>query len=155
MRTTGLLTFVMMLALALPVGAAVIPLTAVLDGLQETPPNASPATGSATMSLDTVANTITMTCSFSGLLGPQNNAHIHGPAAPGVPAGILVPLPLGQITNQTFPITDVIEGHILAGLTYINIHTTVFPAGEIRGQILQEPVSVEPSAWGSIKALYR
>ena len=155
MRTSGLLTLVMMLALALPAGAAIIPLTATIDGLQETPPNASPASGSATMSLDTDTNTLNMTCTFSGLVAPQTAAHIHGPAAPGVPAGILVPLPVGQIINQSFVLSDAVEGHVLAGLTYINIHTQAFPGGEIRGQIVQEPVAVDPTAWGSIKALYR
>src|SRR5262245_5620328 len=145
MRTSGLLILVAALALAMPAAAALVPLHANLDGLQETPPNASPATGTATMTLDTTANTITMTLNFSGLLAPQTAAHIHGPGAPGVPAGILVPLPTGTFVNQVFPITDTIEGHILAGLTYINVHSTMFPAGEIRGQILMEPVAVDPT----------
>ena len=155
MRTSGLLILVAALALAMPAAAALVPLHANLDGLQETPPNASPATGTSTMTMDTVANTITMTLSFSGLLGTQTAAHIHGPAAPGVPAGVLVGIPNGNFVNQVIAINDTIEGHVLAGLTYINVHTTVFPGGEIRGQILMEPVAVDPTSWGGVKSLYR
>lgn len=154
MRRLGLLALLGTFALAQSASATVVPLSATLDGLQETPPNASPATGSASMTLDTVANTLTMTLDFSGLLGTQNNCHVHGPAGFGVPAGVLVPLPLGTFTDQVFAVTDTIEGHILAGLTYINVHSTVFPGGEIRGQILTT-VSVDDTPWGQVKALYR
>lgn len=153
MRRIGLLALAMFAA-AQVAPAALVPLSATLDGLQETPPNASPGTGSAVMTLDTVANTLTMTLNFSGLLGTQSNCHVHGPGGFGVPAGVLVPLPLGTFSNQVFAITDTIEGHILAGLTYINVHSTVFPGGEIRGQILQT-VSVDDTPWGKVKALYR
>jgi hypothetical protein len=36
---------------------------------------------------------------------------------------------------------------------YINIHSTTFPGGEIRGQILAT-VPAEESSWGAIKELY-
>lgn len=154
MRGIGLLSLLGTFAVAQAASATLVSLTASLDGLQETPPNASPATGSAVMTLDTVANTLTMTLDFAGLLGTQSNCHVHGPGGFGVPAGVLVPLPLGTFTDQVFAVTDTIEGHILAGLTYINVHSSVFPGGEIRGQILQT-VSVDDTPWGKVKALYR
>jgi hypothetical protein len=125
-----------------------------LDGSQEVPPNGSPAFGTATVLLDTVGNTMTVDLSFAGLLAPQTAAHLHGPALQGQNAGVLVGFPVGQLVGAVFPITDVIEGHMLAGLTYINVHTQQFPGGEIRGQLVQ-PVSVESSSWGGIKSLYR
>src|SRR5690606_41621702 len=39
--------------------------------------------------------------------------------------------------NAGTTLTDSLPG-ILAGLSYINFHTVQFPAGEIRGQILQQ-----------------
>jgi hypothetical protein len=125
-----------------------------LDGLQEVPPNASPAFGSATVLVDDVAHTATVDLSFSGLLGAQTAAHIHGPAAPGVNGPVLIGFPIGSFVGMVFPTTPTIESHMFSGLTYINVHSTVFPGGEIRGQ-LQAPVSVDGSSWGGIKNLYR
>jgi hypothetical protein len=37
------------------------------------------------------------------------------------------------------------EGMLLAGLMYVNIHSTLFPAGEIRGQVTR--VTPEPGSF--------
>ena len=93
-------------------------------------------------------------------------AHIHAPGARGTNAGVRFGF-FGQPFNDTNPndvvvtpfadgvggtITskwDLTEGNnttlaqqlpsILAGLSYINFHTTRFPGGEIRGQIEENP----------------
>lgn len=119
-------------------------LTAILDGLQEVPPVATPGTGMATMTLDDVTNQFTMTGSFSNLIGTTNNAHVHGPAAVGVPAGVLFGITFDfGVSSGNFSFNGVITptqaGHILAGNTYINLHSTFRPGGEIRGQIVPEP----------------
>jgi hypothetical protein len=153
-RARVLATVVASLALTF-VPAFAVTHEAHLDGTQEVPPNASPGTGYAKITLDKENNTVRVVLSFQDLLGSQTAAHIHGPALPGQNAGVLVGFPLGNF-DQTFPITDVIEGHIQAGLTYVNVHSTVFPGGEIRGQIVpQQPTSVEDTTWGRVKNLYR
>jgi hypothetical protein len=83
-------TIALLLALLFPLhaGATTYNLVASLDGLQETPPVATPATGSATITYDHVTNQLDWTISFSGLIGTITNAHFHGPGAPGVPAGV-------------------------------------------------------------------
>ena len=58
---------------------AVILYTADLTGPSEFPPNASPGTGSATVTLDTLAQTLRVEVTFSGLLGMTTAAHIHAP----------------------------------------------------------------------------
>jgi CHRD domain len=66
--------------LLLPAPAAhadVIDLFANLSGANERPTNDSPGTGSAHVVLDTTAQTLTVSATFSGLTGPATMAHIH------------------------------------------------------------------------------
>ena len=79
--------------------AAVLDYEATIDGSQEVPSVATAATGSATISIDTVANTLTYTITFSGLSAAETAAHIHGFADPGFNAGALHPLPSGSPKN--------------------------------------------------------
>jgi hypothetical protein len=69
------------LALAVPASAAVLHYRAILNGPSEAPPNASPGTGVAEITIDNVANTMRVQCSFSGLLGNTSACHIHAPTA--------------------------------------------------------------------------
>lgn len=134
------------LLLAPRAGATVHNLTASLDGLQETPPVATPGWGSATMTLDDVSNMFTLTGSFQNLIGTANNAHVHGPAAPGSPAGVLFGITFDVgVSSGSFSfngaITPTQTQTILDGLAYINIHSTFRPGGEVRGQIVPEPAT--------------
>ncbi len=136
------LRIVLMLALVLlAVTARAQNFTATIDAAQETPPNASPATGSATLVLDTAANTLSYNIMYSGLVATETAAHIHGFAPPGMPAGVLHPLPAGNPKIGVWNYSEAQEANIIAGLTYINIHTMSFPGGEIRGQIVEDTAS--------------
>lgn len=48
-----------------------------LSGPQESPPNASPGTGSGLVLVDTISQTMQVKVSFSGLAGTTTAAHIH------------------------------------------------------------------------------
>jgi hypothetical protein len=130
---------------ATPVAAATVQLTATLDAAQaaSTCPGGSPGTGSGTMTYDTTTNMLSWNITFSGLSGAVTLAHFHGPAAPGVDAGVQV-----TITDMTSPsvgsamITEVQEGQLLADLWYINYHTAMCGGGEIRGQVEVQQASV-------------
>lgn len=70
--------------------------TVLMDGPSEAPPNASPATGLALITWDTVAHTMTLDITFQGLLGGTSAAHIHGATSmtPGVgTAGVATTTP--------------------------------------------------------------
>ncbi len=126
-------------ALALPGdGLAVLHnYAATLDGLQPVPPTGSPGTGTGTFVVDDVANTVSYVIEFSGLLGTEVAAHIHGMAPPGTNAGVVHGLPLGSPKVGVWNYAEAQEADILAGLTYVNIHSTLFGGGEIRGQVEQ------------------
>lgn len=51
------------------------------SGLNESPPNASLGIGTGTVVYDGTAHTMALSASFSGLLGPVTQTHIHGPTA--------------------------------------------------------------------------
>ncbi|MFN8179743.1 MAG: CHRD domain-containing protein [bacterium] len=118
---------------------ALTPMSAVLDGAQETPPNGSAGTGLGRIVVDTSTHTMFYYFEFSGLGAPETAAHIHGFAPPGVAAGVLQPLSLGSPKIGAWAYGAANEANVLAGLTYVNVHSSAFPGGEIRGQILVDP----------------
>jgi len=115
----------------------------VLSGKQETPVNATTGTGGGYFVIDTDANTVNFWVSFAGLSTAETAAHIHGFIGPGTPAGVLFSLPAGNPKVGTWNYTEPQEASILAGLAYVNIHTTANPNGEIRGQIVPLNASLD------------
>ena len=110
-----------------------------IDSSQEVPSNGSTATGTADITIDTTTNALTYTITFSGLGSAETGAHIHGLAAPGSNAGVLHVLPSGSPKTGTWFYPEAMEAGILGGMTYINIHSSNFGGGEIRGQICPRP----------------
>lgn len=105
-----------------------------LNGSQETPPNNSTATGTATLLLSPDEKEARVAANFGGLSGPQTGAHIHGPGAAGVSAPILFHLPNGNFSDVVIALTPSDVQNLKLGLLYINVHSSNFPSGEIRGQ---------------------
>jgi hypothetical protein len=118
-----------------------------IDGAQETPPNASTSTGSATLTLDDVTGIVTFNITHNCCGSGEILAHVHGPAGPGVPAGIVYNLPLGSPKVGSSPVLSAQQqADMLAGLHYVNIHSNDFTGGEIRGQILlTESTQLKPT----------
>jgi CHRD domain/PEP-CTERM motif len=143
--------------------------TTTLSGANEVPPNASPGTGTAVITIDTTTHMMTVNINFSGLSGNTTASHIHCCAPPGTNAQVatttptFTDFPLGVQSGtylHTFDLTlassynpafitshggtvtqaeaDLIAG-IVAGQAYLNIHTNLFPGGEIRGQLAAVP----------------
>jgi CHRD domain/PEP-CTERM motif len=153
-----------------------ITLSAILSGANENPVVPSPGTGMAVVVLDPTAHTIQINVTFSNLTSNTVAAHIHCciappgntgvattvPAFPGFPLGgtsgnyssVVFDLTQPQIYNPAFVTaqgglpqaqTALVNG-LLAGQTYLNIHTVNFGGGEIRGAltpaVVPEPTSV-------------
>ncbi len=165
--------------LAAPVAfAEVTYYRATMSGPAEATPNASPGYGVATIIIDDVAMTMSMSIPFFDLLGTTSAAHLHCctaapltgiagvatavPNFPGFPTGVSTGL-----YEQTFNLNDaasynptfitnnggtaasaaaVLLGGIAGNQSYLNIHTDLYPGGEIRGFLVASPVP-EPEAW--------
>lgn len=133
---------------AAPASATLLDLTASLDCAQAnagagTCAGGGSGTGSATITFDDVTNTLTWSITWSGLSGTATLAHFHGPAFPNQNAGIQVGIGVTLPANGAAVLSDPQESDLLAGLWYVNVHTTSFAGGEIRGQVLLVP---EPAA---------
>jgi len=72
---------VLLVGCLMPTQAALLSYQAILDGPSESPANASPGTGFGTAVYDTVAHTLNLNVSFSGLTGTTTASHIHGATA--------------------------------------------------------------------------
>jgi hypothetical protein len=60
-----------------PASAAWVRFTATLDGPSESPPNASAGTGFAIIDFDTLAHTMRVSVTFTGLTGTTTASHLH------------------------------------------------------------------------------
>lgn len=113
----------------------------VLNGAKERPANGSTATAVGIVGINTATNRVEVEVHYRGM--DPTAAHIHGFAGPDSNAGVVftIPVPSGDTTT-----TGVLKGEwvgpseaqeslILKGRSYINLHSSAFPGGEIRGQI--------------------
>ena len=91
--------------------AAILPFDAVLSGANEFPANGSPGTGFAVVNLDTIALTLRVQVTFSGLTSGNTASHIHcclpSPLATGVNVGVATITPTftgfpGGVTSGSY-----------------------------------------------------
>jgi len=93
--------------------------------------------GHVTATLDTATHQLKYTIDYTGLSGPVTIAHFHGPAKPGVEAGVmkLIPGPYQTGMSHTVTIDAATQAAMLDGATYVNLHTKAHPKGEARAQM--------------------
>jgi hypothetical protein len=108
---------------------------ATINGANEVDPTPSTTTGSGVFSYNNTTNELTYNIPFSGLSSAETGAHIHQGAV-GLEGPILFTLPSGSPKTGTVTLSDSQETLLLSGGLYVNIHSTNFPGGEIRGQII-------------------
>jgi hypothetical protein len=131
-----------------------------LTGFQEPPAVYSNGRGSFKAKIDDGAQTITYELTYSGLSAPATASHIHfgnrftsgpvvvwfcgGGGKPACPAGTTS---TATVTGTITPADVLAQAGIpaggfaqlvkaiRAGVTYVNVHTSTFPGGEIRAQV--------------------
>jgi hypothetical protein len=127
-------------------GAGSLELSARLDARHETPApkGASRASGVFTATLN--GRSLTWRLTFSRLTGRALAAHIHT-GRPGVAGPVVVPLcgPCVSGVHKRVTVTARVRAALLAGGTYVNVHTAKNPAGEIRGQVGRGTHAVSPA----------
>lgn len=125
----------------------VLAFTALLNGGQEVPETTSNAFGVVFMTLKKGEGILSYSITFTNdkLVGTETSAHFHAPANPSETAPVVFTVspdvsPLGSPkTGSVGPLTNDQINDLTKGLFYLNIHSSAFPEGEIRGQVL--PVS--------------
>ncbi len=109
-----------------------------MTGINEVPLVATNGTGRVDAVLDTNTRLFRWKVSYQGLTGVATAGHFHGPAAVGVNAGVALAWrnPMTSPMEGSATLTAAQAADLLAGKWYANIHTTVHPTGEIRGQMI-------------------
>ena len=164
-RIAVLLAFVLVVALAaVPVQAQAGTAITVLRGFDEVPALSTLGRGTFTATINADGSEMTYELQYSRLSGPPTQAHLHF-GQKGVNGGIMIflcsNLGNGPAGTQACPAEGTITGTIHAsdvvgsaaaqgvaagelfaplrglrgGVVYANVHSTMFPAGEIRGQV--------------------
>jgi hypothetical protein len=146
---------------------AVYHFTADLRGSNENPPTVTNGTGTADVTWNTATSRMTVDIAFSGLTTGTTASHIHCCAVPPANAGVATTVPRFAgfptgVTSGTYSNTldmtsagsynpafvnahggsvasaePVLLAGMLAGQSYLNIHTMMYPGGEIRGVLQQ------------------
>jgi hypothetical protein len=144
----------LLLVPAAPAQAEIINARAILGGGEEAPTQVlTGAVGVADLTIDTSARTIGVQIKMFNIPTATTAGHIHvGPKGVAGPVVVDFPIPPGRTGDLqlSFTVTeanlrpnaglginsldDVIQA-IAGGGAYVNIHTSAFPAGEIRGQL--------------------
>ncbi|MFN5135406.1 MAG: CHRD domain-containing protein [Chitinophagaceae bacterium] len=113
---------------------------AVLIGGNEVPSTPSAGTGEANAVFNTETKILTVTITYSGLTASLSAWHIHKAPA-GVNGGVIfnfgTPQPSGFVYTSPALTADQENDLNTAGY-YVNLHTSNYPGGEIRGQLLKQ-----------------
>jgi hypothetical protein len=127
------------LALVSPASAGGRPLSTDLSGAEEVPPADPDGTGFARVTLNSGLGEVCWTITASDITLPATAAHIHAAPA-GENGDIVVTLSPPDESGTASGCTSADRGLVKdirknAEQYYVNVHTTDYPGGAIRGQL--------------------
>lgn len=118
----------------------------VLNGATEVPAVATNGSGTATLSYDPATRVITYQINWTlgNVQSTTTDMHFHGAdnGSATISSPVVIPIVgfttnyTGSLSGSTRMLTDIEVGQLLAAKWYLNIHSSAFPTGEIRGNIL-------------------
>jgi CHRD domain len=110
---------------------------ATLNGASESSPNASTATGSSTGTFNTTTKILTVTTTYSGIV--VTVGHIHkGEIGVSGPVEFPFTITASPIAFTSAALTASEETDLMENKYYVNLHSTTYPGGEIRGQLIKQ-----------------
>jgi hypothetical protein len=138
-------------------GTLSLPLTTItfigsenMSGSQEVPPldsSRTDANGTAMLSYDDSSNMLRYNITYNGLSSQEVGAHIHI-GATGNDGPIVFPLSLGTTkTGEVGPLTEQQRQDLFNGNMYVNIHSSQYPDGEIRGQLKYNGTTIATTSY--------
>jgi CHRD domain len=138
------LSIVAVLAVGAPAYGEGRPFSTALTGAAEVPgPGDADASGTAFITLNQGQGEVCFDLSWTGIDGTVVAAHIHAAPA-GVAGAVVVPLFTGVALAGTDSASGCVSGvseDLIKDIRqnpenyYVNVHSTVFPAGAARGQL--------------------
>ena len=124
--------------------------TVAIDGAQETPPNPSSASGSGFVSIDSKERSAHYRMVVNDLSGPITEAYFYNgpPGVAGTPLFDLTPYFTSGAANVSasnywtdvdfaLPFNQTYSSMFMNNEMYVDFHTAMNPAGEVRGNIMQ------------------
>ncbi|MBM3514602.1 MAG: CHRD domain-containing protein [Alphaproteobacteria bacterium] len=115
---------------------------AMINADEESAVTESPGSGLAEFVLDRATLKFDWKVTFKDLTSAPVGLHVHGPQTPGGEAGILFDLaPKDQIKSGLTGSMTLNDGQLIYLINdrmYVNLHTTKYPAGELRGSIRKQ-----------------
>lgn len=136
LRIAALVTTLTVLA-AMPALAGGRPFQVSLESANEVPPAASSASGTAWLTLNQGQGEVCVTIESGGFEGDVIAGHIHV-APEGVNGPVVVNL---GVNSANYSACVEADRELIKDIRqnpadyYINVHSTVFPGGEVRGQL--------------------
>lgn len=114
-------------------------LKATLSGAGETPSGSPTGSGTSLVTIDVARSQVCWSTSVSGILLPSTASHIHRGAA-GTAGPVVIPFTAPGVfgtTSGCATADPALLKDILANPSnyYVNVHTTDFPGGAVRGQL--------------------
>ena len=111
-----------------------------LSGRQVVPANNSPARGTCMVTLNQTQTQVSVECRYQNLSSNVTGAHIHDNGPVGVNGPIRFDFSFtgnttGTIGPLTFSTTPAQVADMRSNKWYVDVHTSNFPNGEIRGQV--------------------
>ena len=117
------------------------PFTTTLTGAAEVPGPGDPdGSGTASLTLNPGLGEVCWDIDVSGVALPATAAHIHSAPA-GQPGPVVVPLSAPDATGHSSGCAEDVSRELILAILqnpeqyYVNVHTTEYPAGALRGQL--------------------